>query len=74
MLTFIFFILFFAVFGSVLKFSLKAAWGITKIVVGLIVLPILMLVLLFYGLLVLAIPVLIVLGIVFLIKLASKVS
>ena len=74
MLTLIFFVLFFAVFGSILKFSLKAAWGITKLVVGLVVLPILMLALLFYGLLVLAVPVLIVLGIVFLVKLAAKAS
>lgn len=72
MLTLIFFILFFAVFGSILKFSLKAAWGITKLALCLVVLPILMLALLFCGLLVLAIPILIVLGIIFLVKLAAK--
>ena len=72
MLTLIFFILFFAVFGSILKFSLKAAWGITKLVLCLVVLPILMLALLVCGLLVFAIPILIVLGIIFLVKLAVK--
>lgn len=39
MLTLIFVILMFSVFGKLLLFSIKAAWGITKIVFSIVLLP-----------------------------------
>lgn len=39
MLTLIFVILMFSVFGKLLLFSIKAAWGITKIVFTIVLLP-----------------------------------
>lgn len=72
MLTFIFFILFFAIFGSILKFALKATWGIFKFVVSLVLLPIILVALVLAGLVYVAIPVLVIVGIVFLVKALSK--
>ena len=58
MLTLLFIICFFAVFGKLLMFGIKAAWGISKfllvILIGLVV----------GGLIYLAFPILIVVGIV----------
>lgn len=74
MLTFIFLVLFFSIFGGILKFALKATWGITKIVFGLIVLPLVLLALLIGGLVTFALPILIIVGIVFLIKALVKAN
>lgn len=60
----IFFILMLVVFGKILKFSIKAAWGISKIVVSVVLLPLFLIGLVFKGLLAIAFPVLIVVGIV----------
>ena len=60
----IFIILMFVVFGKVLKFAIKAAWGITKIIVSLVVLPLVLVGLVLSGLLALALPILVVLGII----------
>ena len=60
----IFIILMFIVFGKLLKFAIKATWGIAKIVVSLIMLPLFLVVLVLSGLLVLALPILLVVGIV----------
>lgn len=65
----LFIILMFLVFGAVLKFAIRATWGILKLIVGLVILPILFVVMVFGGLLTLAVPLLILLGIVFLVKL-----
>lgn len=42
MLTLIFVILMFSVFGKLLLFSIKAAWGITKIVFTIVLLPLIL--------------------------------
>lgn len=60
----IFIILMFIVFGKLLKFAIKATWGIAKIVVSLIILPLFLVGLVLSGLLVLALPILLVVGIV----------
>lgn len=60
----IFIILMFIVFGKLLKFAIKATWGIAKIVVSLIMLPLFLVGLVLSGLLVLALPILLVVGIV----------
>ena len=60
----IFIILMFVVFGKLLKFAIKAAWSISKIVVSLIMLPLFLIGFLLSGLIVLALPILLVVGII----------
>lgn len=60
----IFIVLMFIVFGKVLLFSLKAAWGITKIMVSVVLLPLILVGLVLSGLIVLALPILVVVGII----------
>lgn len=62
MLTLLFWILMFMTFGKILKFAIKAAWGITKIMVSLVFLPIVLIFLVLQGLLVIAMPILLILG------------
>lgn len=69
MWTLIFIILMLIVFGKILKFAIKAAWGITKIVVSVVLLPLILVGLALSGLIIVAIPVLVVVGIIALIKL-----
>lgn len=67
MLELLFFILMFMTFGKVLKFAIKAAWGVSKIIVSVVILPIVLIGLVLQGLLVIAFPVLLVIGILSLI-------
>lgn len=60
----IFIILMFVVFGKLLKFAIKAAWGITKIVFSLVLLPLFLVGLVLSGLIVLALPILVVVAII----------
>lgn len=60
----IFVILMFIVFGKILKFAIKATWSIAKIAVSLVLLPLVLVVLALSGLIVLAVPILIVVGII----------
>lgn len=53
--------------GSVLRLAIRATWGITKIVFSLIVLPVVAIVAAFAGLMTIALPVLLVVGIITLI-------
>lgn len=69
MWTLIFIILMLIVFGKILKFAIKAAWGITKIVVSLVLLPLILVGLALSGLIIVAIPLLVVMGIIALIML-----
>jgi len=69
MLTFIFFILMLAVFGKILKFAIRATWGISKIVFSVVFLPLFLIGLVLKGLLTLALPILVVIGIVALVAL-----
>lgn len=70
MLTFIFTILMIVVFGKLLFFAIKAAWGITKILLYIVFLPLLLIGLAVAGLVYIAIPVLVIVGIVALVKAA----
>ena len=60
----IFIILMLVVFGKILKFAIKATWGIAKIVVFLVLLPLILVGLVLSGVIVLALPILIVVGII----------
>ncbi len=62
MLTMIMMILFFVVFGKMIGFAIRVGWGISKFVAYLILLPAIVLMMIFGGLLYLAFPILIVAG------------
>lgn len=63
----LFMILMFLIFGKLLIFALRAAWGISKIVCTVVLLPLFLIGLVFAGLLGLAFPILLVVGVVALI-------
>ena len=69
MLSLIFWILMFMTFGKILKFALKMAGGISKIIVSLVLLPLFLVVLVLKGLMFLALPILVVVGVIALIAL-----
>jgi hypothetical protein len=60
----LFFVLMIVVFGKILKFAIKATWGVAKIMVTLVFLPVILVGLVLAGLLTLALPILVVIGIV----------
>lgn len=64
MFTILFIILMLIIFVKLFIFSIKACWGLTKIIFTVILLPLFLLVLVFSGLMYLALPILIVAGIV----------
>lgn len=68
MLTFLFFLLLFGIFGKLIWLAVKAAWGISKIVFSIVFLPVVVLVLFFGGMVYVALGLLVVIGIVSLIK------
>ena len=63
MLTILMMIMFFAVFGKLIGFALKVGWGMLKITVYLVFLPVIVLMMIFGGLLYVALPILIIVGI-----------
>lgn len=50
------------VFGRILLFTFRATWGIARILFSLIILPIVLLGLVFNGLMIIALPVLLIIG------------
>ncbi len=64
MLNLLFTILLFAVFGKIFIFALKTAWGISKIVCTVVLLPIVLIGLVVIGLIKLAVPILVIIGII----------
>ena len=68
MMTLIFFILAIALFGNLLRLAIRMAWGITKLVCSFLILPIILIALVFGGLLYLAFPILVIVGLVSLFK------
>ncbi len=69
MLTFVFGLFMFLIFGKIFLFALKAAWGITRIVCSVVLLPIVLVGLVVIGLIKLAVPILAIIGIITLLKL-----
>ena len=69
MLTILFWILMLMTFGKILKFAIKATWGISKIIVSVVLLPIVLIALVLQGLVVLALPILVIIGVISLITL-----
>jgi hypothetical protein len=64
MLTFLFALLMFGVFGKLLVFSIKAAWGITKIVFAVVCIPLVLIGLFCAGLVYFAIGIAVVAGLI----------
>lgn len=64
MLTLLFIICFFVVFGKLLMFGIKAAWGISKFLLTVVLLPVILIGMVVGGLMSVAFPILIVVGIV----------
>lgn len=68
LITVLFLILLFTIFGKLLSIAIKAAWGITKILFSIVFLPLVLIVLFFSGLVYVALIVLVIVGIVSLVK------
>ena len=64
MLTLIFLIFMFLIFGKILGFAIRAAWGISKIICTVVLLPLFLVGLVFMGLVGIAFPLLLVIGVV----------
>ena len=60
----LFVILLLVVFGKLLSFALKAAWSITKILFSVVIFPLVLVMLVVAGLMYVALPVLVIAGIV----------
>jgi hypothetical protein len=67
MFTALFFVLFFMIFGKMIGFAFRATWGLMKILLYIVFLPLILIGLVFGGLLYIAFPVLLVVGLVSLI-------
>ena len=67
MLELVFIILMFLIFGKLIVFAVKAAWGISKIVCTIVLLPLFLVGMVFAGLIGIALPILLVVGVVSLI-------
>lgn len=67
MLTLLFVICMLWVFGKLLIFALKATWSISKILLTVVLLPVILIIMVIGGLLYIAFPLLIIIGIVSLI-------
>lgn len=68
MLNLLFVILMIMVFGKLIGFAIRAAWGISKVIVTLVFFPLILIGLVLGGLIYLALPILIVVGLVALFK------
>lgn len=64
MLNLLFTILMIAVFGKILIFALRATWGITKILFSVVILPFVLVFLVLQGLIFIALPVLVIIGLI----------
>ena len=64
MLTFIFTIFMFLIFGKIFVFAVKAAWGISKIIASVVLLPLFLSGLVAVGLIKIAFPVLLIVGVI----------
>lgn len=63
MLTLLFIILLFVIFGKILIFAVKATWGIAKIVCTVVLFPFILICLVFAGLIKVALPLLLIAGV-----------
>lgn len=71
MFSLLFVILMIVVFGKMIGFAIRATWGISKVLVTLVLLPFFLIGLVLHGLLSIALPVLIIVGVISLFKLCD---
>lgn len=64
MLTLLFMICMLGIFGKLLVFGLRAAWGVSKLLLTVVFFPVILIVMVLAGLIHLAFPILIIIGIV----------
>jgi hypothetical protein len=68
MLMLLFIILMFGVFGKMVGFAFRTTWGLVKILVNLVFLPVFLIALVVAGFMYIALPFLIIAGIIMLVK------
>lgn len=73
MLTLLFICLMLSVFGKLAWVAIKMTWGITKVLFGIVFLPITLIILFVSGLVSLAFPILVILGVIALLTPAKTV-
>lgn len=64
MWTLIFCFLMIVVFGNIVSFAVKMAWGVSKVVLSLILLPVILIGMVLAGLFWIALPVLVIIGVI----------
>ena len=69
-MTILFFILFFMIFGKLVGFAFRATWGIMKVMLYIVFLPVILVGMAMGGLIYIAFPILIVVGLLSLLKTA----
>ena len=70
MINLIFTIFMLLIFGNILMFAIRMAWGVTKVLFSLVFLPVFLVVLVLAGLIKLALPILAIVGLVSIISLS----
>lgn len=68
MFTLLFILFMFMVFGKLFMFAVKTSWGIVKIIFTILLLPLLLLILVFAGMFYIALPVLVIVGVISLVS------
>ena len=63
-MTLLFYVLFLMIFGKMIGLAFRATWGIFKVMAYIVFLPVILLALVFSGLLYVALPILLVVGLV----------
>lgn len=63
-MTVLFFILFFMIFGKLIGFAFKATWSIMKVMLYIVFLPLILIGMVFKGLVFVALPILLVVGLI----------
>ena len=64
MMTLLFMILFFGIFGKLIGFAFRASWSIMKVMLYIVLLPAILMIMLFGGLIYIALPILVIVGLV----------
>ena len=67
MITILFYILFFMVFGKMIGFAFRATWGLLKVLLFIVFLPLILVGMVVGGLVYIALPILLIVGLVSLI-------
>ena len=64
MMTLLFMILFFGIFGKLIGFAFRASWSIMQVMLYIVFLPAILMIMLFGGLIYIALPILVIVGLV----------